>query len=360
MMHCINPLLIQVVPRLQPGRCGITDHGIALAQELQAAFDIDTAFAVLGESIPDMLAFAAVRCSPSELPDTCISLSEGRPVFLLVHLSGYGYSPDGNPALLAAALERIKAAGRFPIAVYFHELYAFGPPWKSAFWYSRVQRNSVGRIARLSDLAITNTQYHAKWLERQLAQNSANPLRLLPVFSTVGHACELSPFDRRDPAMAVFGLAGTRQNAYKQLHALGNTLQELGVRKIVDIGPPFAIPSDVNGVAVIRLGELSAADLGRTLASSRYGFVAHPSHCLAKSSIFAAYCAQGVIPVVAESFRGEVDGLTDGLQVVSPATALAAKASGWEACSRAAWTWYMAHRLQAHAEQYANWMRPAA
>ena len=42
-----RPLLIQVVPRLKPGRCGLSDHAIALAQELDSAFAVRTAFVVL-------------------------------------------------------------------------------------------------------------------------------------------------------------------------------------------------------------------------------------------------------------------------------------------------------------------------
>ena len=319
-------------------------------------FHVDTAFVVLNSSDPGRVAFPAVCCEPSQLHSTCLSLNSAPSGALLVHLSGYGYSPDGNPALLAAALQQVKSGGRFRIAAYFHELFAVGPPWKSAFWHSRRQQNSVRAIARLCDLLVTNTHYHAHWLERQLAPGSADLLRLLPVFSTVGHAQQPVPFSGRNPAMAVFGLAGTRQNAYHQLGALGTMLEELGIRQILDIGPACDNPSHVNGIAVTRAGELSVADLARTLSAARFGFVVHPAYCLAKSSILAGYCAQGVIPAVAESFRGELDGLTDGVQVVSPSTSASAKASGWDACSRAAWSWYMKHSLRVHAEQYANWM----
>lgn len=359
-MSSMNRLLIQVVPRLQPGRCGISDHGLALAQELRSAFGIDSAFAVVNAGDPGKVDFPGVRCAAAELPGACLSLSEGRSGALLVHVSGYGYSPDGDPAALAAALQQIQAGGRLRIAVYFHELFAVGPPWKSAFWHSRRQQKSACAIAGLGDLLVTNTRQHAQWLERQLAPQSSNSVKLLPVFSTVGHAHEPAPLAARDPVMAVFGLPGSRRNAYRQLRTLGKMLDDLGVRKILDIGPALDAPPAVKGIAVERIGELSAADLRQTLSSARFGFVAYPPFCLAKSSIVAGYCAQGAIPVLADPFRGDMDGLTDGTQVVSPASALSAKASGWEACSRAAWTWYMAHRLEVHAEQYAHWMGQAA
>ena len=353
-----SQILIQVVPRLHPGRCGVTDHALALADGLRNEFGVETAFAVLNSSDRCSVPFPVVYCSPGELLPNCEALSDGRSAAVLVHLSGYGYSPDGAPALLASALARVKASGRFRIAVYFHELFASGPPWKSAFWHSRRQQREVRAIAQLCDLTVTNTRKHADWLERKFPQPST--LKLMPVFSTVGEAQVLEPFAARQPSIAVFGLPGSRQAAYKQLTSLAPTLDALGVKAILDIGPPSDTPPDVNGIAVSCQGQLAAANLARVLSFCRFGFMAHPSFCMAKSSVFAGYCAQGVIPVLAESFRGEVDGLTDGIHVVSPSSVESAKSLGWENCSRSAWNWYMEHRLRVHAKQYVNWMSRAA
>jgi hypothetical protein len=355
-MSSTNQPLIQVVPKLQPGRCGVSDHAISLAGELDAGFGIGTAFVALSPSAPGDLPFPVTNCTADGLLDACMALNAGQRGMMLVHLSGYGYSPDGIPARLAAALNDVKAGGRFKVAVYFHELFAVGPPWRSAFWHSHRQQAAVREIARLCDLAVTNTGRHAAWLKQQLGPSSADLLKVLPVFSTVGEARELAPFARRDPVLSVFGLPGTRLKAYHQLRALGKMLEDLGIRQIIDIGPACEPPSHLHGIAVKRLGELSTADLGCMLSACMFGFVPHPSFCLAKSSVFAACCAHGAIPVVPESFHGEVDGLGDGVHVVSPATAARAKKSGWEHCSLAAWRWYCDHRLRVHAETYWQWL----
>lgn len=355
-MPSIDQPLIQIVPWLRPGRCGISDHAVALAKELQAGFGVGTNFVALKESGPGNLPFPVLHSTPEKLLQTCDSLIDRQRGAILVHLSGYGYSPDGVPARLATALAQVKASGRFRVAVYFHELFAVGPPWKSAFWHSRRQQTAVRAIAELCDMALTNTRYHADWLERQMGKRSSDLLKLLPVFSTIGEVSQPAPLAERKPAMAVFGLPGTRQSAYRQLAALGDTLKDIGISHFFDIGPAFDTPSYVGGVSVQRMGELSAAELAGVLSSCMFGFVHHPPFCLAKSSIFAGYCAQGVIPVIAENFRGDVDGLTDGLHVVSPMTSATAKAAGWEACSRAAWNWYMTHRVQLHAKEYAEWI----
>src|SRR4051794_1008126 len=137
-------MLIQVVPRLTPGRCGISDPAILLAGELRHAFDIESTFVVLNSNVGCSLSFPVFHCTPAQLPRTCDFLTESSRGSILVHLSGYGYSPDGAPTLLADALAEVRD-GSFPIAVYFHELFATGMPWRSAFWYSRRQRKAVRR-----------------------------------------------------------------------------------------------------------------------------------------------------------------------------------------------------------------------
>jgi hypothetical protein len=64
--------------------------------------------------------------------------------------------------------------------------------------------------------------------------------------------------------------------------------------------------------------------------------------------------------VIALPFDGEVDGLKDGVHLISPRTVDAAIASGLDRCSRAAWQWYSQHRIHAHAATYAHWLnRPS-
>lgn len=348
-----QPLLIQVVPRLKPERCGISDHAIALARELESAFGVRTAFIVLNSSAPPDLPFPVTCCTDAELPDASAVLSQGHSSTILVHVSGYGYSPDGAPARLAAVLAQMKADGRFRVATYFHELFASRAPWRSAFWHARRQKVAVRSIADLSDLILTNTHYHAAWLQQK---PPATPVRQLPVFSTVGEARQNPRMASRTPAMAVFGLPGSRQKSYKQLSSLGNMLHALGIEQILDIGFECDPPRVMNGVPVQAMGELPAAQIADLLSRSAFGFMAHPGFCMAKSSIFAAYCAHGVIPVLAESFSEEMDGIRDGIHVASPKTATAVRASGLEACSNAAWNWYSSHRLHVHAETYWCWL----
>jgi hypothetical protein len=156
--------------------------------------------------------------------------------------------------------------------------------------------------------------------------------------------------------MAVFGLPGSRQRAYRELTSADNLLGSLGIEEIYDIGPDCNVPSTLGAIPVKRLGAQAPQHLADLFSRLRFGFVPHAPKYLAKSSIFASYCAQGVIPLVNDPFSEEVNGLRDGVHVVSPQTAQSAQSSGLESCSRAAWNWYSAHRLRVHAEFYARWI----
>lgn len=351
-----NRQFIQVVSQLKPMRCGVSDHAIALASELKANYGIDTAFVVLNSDERCDVPYSVTHCAPDQLLDACISLNKNQSAAILVHLSGYGYSEDGAPALLAEALRNLRKGSHFRIAVFFHELYAGGMPWTSAFWYARRQKRVLRRIVEVCDLPITNLRVFADWLDRERIRQSASRVQYLPVFSLVGEARQTVPVAQRDPVMTVFGLSETRRRAYRDLSSLSNTLHQLGVREIVDIGPACDAPSELNGIPVRRLGVLSAEDIDRQFMRTAFGYLAYTPNCLAKSGVFAGYSAHGVIPVIAQHFRGEFDGLQDGVHLLSPQTAESIEPPALEQCSIAAWHWYAGHRLRDHAALYARWM----
>lgn len=355
-----NRQLIQVLPRLTPTRCGVSDQAVLLARELSTAFGIDAAFVVLNSGETCALPYSVVHCDPNELMSACLSLSHDQSSAVLVHVSGYGYAADGAPTLLAEAIAELRRSSQFRIASYFHELFANGMPWKSAFWHSRQQKGAIRRIVNESDLLVTNIEQHAKWLEREPARRSSHPVVVLPVLSAAGECQDPVPVAQRKPAMAVFGLLASRLRAYRALSSLKELLDVLGIKEIVDIGPESGVPGEVNGIPVRRAGVLSAEDLGNELSQTMFGFLSYGTEALAKSSILAGYCAQGTIPIVASSFHCEVDGLIDGVQLLSPRTAKAASESRLARCSLAGWEWYQGHNLRVHAATYARWLNDSA
>jgi len=358
-MTLMNPLLIQIVARLTPSLCGVSDYAILLAQELERCYGIGSAFVVLNSGERCGLSYPIAYSSSSQLLEACTSLAMDRQTAILLQCSGYGFSRDGAPLFLAEALRRVRKSGQFRIGAYFHELYASGMVWRSVFWHSHRQKEAVRRIAAESDLIATNLGRHYDWLMREVNQRPSAPIQWLPVSSNVGECQKIPPISGRRSAMVVFGLPATRRTAYDQLSSLGKMLNGLGIEEILDAGPAFDVPPRVSGIPVKRMGVLPAADITTELRGLKFGYVPHPPHALAKSGVFAGLCAHGAIAVLGRSFAGEVDELIDGVHLVSPRTANAAIAGGLDNCSRAAWHWYAQHRLHVHAEIYARWLFPS-
>ena len=128
---------------------------------------------------------------------------------VILQMSGYGFAERGAPLWLLHELEtrrkHIKTFG-----VFFHELYAFGPPWSSSFWLSPVQRHIARGLAEISDFWMTSRAGSSQWLARFAGDK---PHAVMPVFSTIGEPDALP--HARLPKVIVFGSAGLRQTTYR-------------------------------------------------------------------------------------------------------------------------------------------------
>jgi hypothetical protein len=263
----------------------------------------------------------------------------------LLHYSGYGYANRGTPLWLLNKVKtdrpHIKTLG-----IFFHELYAFGPPSGSAFWLSPVQRHIVRRLAEISDFWVTNREGSAQWL-RQFASNK--PHAVLPVFSNVGEMPAYIP--ERAPKIVVFGGAGLRTSTYR---AAGEALfswareQEL---ELHDIGPPVDDPvlsASLQGAGVVQHGRLEPEEVSKQLSNALFGILAYPVDYVAKSGVFAAYCAHGMCPVLISKRHEPVDGLVTGNHYLAGLPVGAIQHSIVQNIGSASWDWYQPHRAMAH------------
>lgn len=263
----------------------------------------------------------------------------------LLHLSGYGYAKRGAPLWLLRKLEaergNIKTLG-----VYFHELYAWGPPWRSAFWLSPVQRHISRRIAELSDFWITNREDSARWLCRFAADK---PHAVLPVFSNVGELPAYSSI--RTAKIVVFGGAALRAATYRAAgKGLFDWLRLQGL-ELHDVGPAMAEPELVGALlqagAKIH-GHLESAQVSRLLSDAAFGVVEYPANAAAKSGVLAAYCAHGVCPVlIAESYASS-DGLVPGRHYLAGIPTGRIDSNTIADIGGAAWEWYQSHAAGTH------------
>jgi hypothetical protein len=356
--------LIQVVARRAAEPDGVADYALALACALRAYSGINTVFFSATPSVcampveDDWKTVCVPKRKAQALADTVRLLSaETNARAVVLHFSGYGYEERGVPVWLVQGL-RIwsRRASRVPLVSIFHELYATGRPWQSAFWLCPLQKRIARNILNLSSAAITPTDLYRKRLS-QWRDGSAIKITAMPVFSNVGEpGCGPPPFARTATAV-VFGLAGIEDRLFGIYRAkMERIISALGIEKIFDVGPRlFSIPHTLAGVPLISKGVLPQHAVSELLHYARFGFLAYPLDFVGKSGVFAAYAAHGVVPIVLSDKEGAFDGLQpsrhflDGLRLGA-----ASCAEDLVSIQRELFIWYRSHSVRVQAEFLAN------
>jgi hypothetical protein len=239
----------------------------------------------------------------------CGTVSTGQAISQAKEVGGQKPNPISDVSVSAFSFSAERR-----LVTMFHELYAFGPPWRSSFWTSPVQRWIAKRLADVSDCCYTSKIMYAKML-RQLSF-CHRQIRVFPIFSTIGESKNILPLQQRKRQMLIFGTPGWRRKIYTEhIEALSRACRSLRVERIVDVGESHGIK--LNFMPVIETGRQPASEVRRLLSESMAGFMTYFDDSLAKSSIFAAYCAHGVLPILACRGASEADGITQGGEYLS-------------------------------------------
>jgi hypothetical protein len=355
--------VIHMVPRLAPPVEGVGSHAEALAAALGSRCGIESRFLVgdpswrAGQGDREMTEETASAAGSLALPlrartpeALAEALAECEATRVLLHYAGYGYSPRGVPTWLVEGLVRWRrqcSSGR--LVTLFHEVWATGPPWRSSFWLAPRQRRLAAALAALSGSMVTSLDLYGQMLRRWAGDR---PVRVIPVFSTIGEPVAEPSSGERQPRMVVFGSAGVRSRAWtREKPSLAAACDELAIEEVLDIGPPAGAPDRIGDKPVRALGILPAASVQALLLGSRAGFLGYPPSFLPKSTIFAAYCAHGLLPVCAWSRRSPSAG------PLPPFWPPGAALSGAGACGPAdvaqlARSWYSEHDLACQADSF--------
>ena len=123
--------------------------------------------------------------------------------------------------------------------------------------------------------------------------------------------------------------------------------------EIHDIGAPIAdrqLAATLRANGVVLHGRLNDEEVRAVMADAMFGLLAYPVEYVAKSSVFAAYCAHGVCPVLFSQRYGEADGLVAGWQYLPGLPATRDFVDYAKAVGQSAFEWYQPHQLQRHAE----------
>jgi hypothetical protein len=275
---------------------------------------------------------------------------------VVLHFSGYGYQKRGVPTWLVGGLRLwSRRAGRVPLLTIFHELYATGRPWQSSFWLSPIQKHIARSILKLSSAAITPTDLYRERLS-EWRDGDATKITAMPVFSNVGEPGCGSPPCARTAAAVVFGHAGVDYIFGIYRSEIERLISALGIEKIFDVGPRLsAMPHTLADAPVVSKGVLPQGAVSELLQSAKFGFVAYPLDFIAKSGVFAAYAAHGVVPIVLSRKQGAFDGLQparhflDGLRLEA-----GADAQDLASIQRELFSWYTSHSLKVQADFLMN------
>jgi len=269
---------------------------------------------------------------------------------VVLQMSGYGFAKRGAPLWLLRELETRRKAIK-TLGIFFHELYAFGPPWSSSFWLSPVQRHIARRLAELSDFWMTNRQGSAQWLRRFAGDK---PHAVLPVFSNVGES--VAPSQLRLPRIVVFGSPGLRQTTYRVAGDKLFSWAKQASLEVHDIGSPIAdvqLAETLRANGVIQHGRLDEHEVGRLMEDALFGLLAYPVEYVSKSGVFAAYCAHGICPVLISKNYVQADGLVAGSHYL-PGVPDAGALSKAQHIGRAAWEWYRPHSVSSNVKTMRN------
>lgn len=355
--------ILQIVPRLPPTIDGLGDYALNLARQLCQDHNIQTHFIVCdrawsGENTIEGFPISQLSASSAKNLSSLLSKKQARTV--LLHYVGYGYAKRGCPTWLADGLKTWHySSNQHKLVTMFHEIFASGAIWESSFWLSQLQKRIATCLAQLSDVLITNRQENAQILSN-IAKVELEKIKVLPVFSNIGEPEKLIPFRQRKKHLVIFGHPNSKLQVYQNnLKHLENLVNNLSIERIYDIGKSSGFNfNSINDLEIIETGVLNVNDISKIFANSLVGFLAFPPlEYVAKSTIFASYCAYGLLPVIPFYSCKNIDRLEANQNYLSYQNPL--EQISWEKAeliAHNAHQWYRDHNLSKQTEIFASYL----
>jgi len=299
--------ILQIVPRLPGTRDGVGDYALNLARALLTRHRLSTVFAVAEQTavtVKDGFPIAELSL------DSVESLAQ-RYRHVILHYVNYGYQPRGIPFQLRDFSQQLRShlSGRW-ITV-FHELYAFGPPWRSAFWLRPFQVKIARNLIDLSDTCFVSNDVIANEIR---AYDSNKAVRILPVMSNFGEP-ELNKFGERSPGRwAICGGTALILRSLRSFQTAQRMIPEIYRPQQLDVigGSDDArirnllrdICQSSPGLSCRYHPEIAVGRASEILRDCAFGWINYFgrgrvwSGMIFKSTAFAACCAHGVVPIL--------------------------------------------------------------
>jgi hypothetical protein len=292
--------LLQIVPKVPGGLDGVGDYALTIARGLREKFQCETVFAT----------FDANAGQPASGKVVALDRLLDEPQFdrVLLHYVNYGFQKRGVPFRLLSILRALRQRHRGKFVTIFHEMYASGAPWTSAFWLRPFQIRLAKSIARLSDTCIVSSDYSRRTL-RAMVPNAE--IELHPVPSTIGEPLLSSEqIKNRDPhRWAIFGGAGLVERSLRSFSERQARIPEpIAPRSLFVLG---GAENPVTRSILSKFGtesnyrpQIPAVEASEILKTCSFGFIDYfhrpnvETAIILKSSAFASLCAHGIVPVL--------------------------------------------------------------
>jgi hypothetical protein len=348
--------ILQIIPELPGTLDGVSDYALNLARALTARHGLTTVFAVNREtSVQTKEGFQVVS-----------GLGQGGPAdalaqqctHVILHYVNYGYQPRGVPLALVRFSRELRGQLRGRWVTMFHEIYAWGPPWKSEFWLRPLQVKIARELIDLSDVCfVSNTT-----VEKEIhLYDATKQVRLAPVLSNFGEP-ELTDFSRTSPRRWTIcgGTASILRSlsSFERIHRsipepfFPNHLDVIGGQETKSIRALIERVADATpGLSCHYHPNMAVAEASALLAQCSFGWLDYfgkgrmwPGMIL-KSGVFAAYGAHGVVPVF--SHREEVLAVAEdpfpGPWFMTPRTRRFPDPGGLAEVRKEIYSWYWVH-----------------
>ena len=316
-----NRRILQIVPQLPGTGDGVGDYALNLAKALSAQHGFETVFGVARKTtVTERDGFPVI----SDL-DAGFNLPAPDWDHVILHYANYGYQARGVPRSLRRFVEAIRPelAGRWITT--FHEIYASGAPWQSAFWLRPFQVRIAHAMINASTSCIVSNPLIREIIH---AYDAGKKVRLVPVMSNFGEP-DLGDFSARSPnRWAICGGTALIARSLRSFEKLRPHIPPEFAPQHLDIvggREDPAITATVNrlkrDLSVHSYCEVTVDLASEVLREAAFGWLDYfadgkiwPGMVL-KSTAFAAFCAHGVIPIL--SHREEAISL-DGEPLPGP------------------------------------------
>jgi hypothetical protein len=143
-------------------------------------------------------------------------------------------------------------------------------------------------------------------------------------------------------------------NVRASLHRGCRACERLHIRTIVDIDIPIGSMCKIS-IRLVKEGPQSAENVRSLSAESRAFFLTYFDGYFAKSSVFAAYCANGLLPILPCENHSHLDGLRTGEHYLSfSELSIGPTEAQMQRIAEAARQWYAGHSLSETAATLAS------